>query len=230
RQVVAAGVGRGVAAVGEGVNPHMLDAFGFGQTEQGVEMVEMGVDAAVAAQAEQMELPAAGMVHRAQQGGVAVEAPIGNGLIEAGDVHLHDAAGADVQVTDLAVAHLTLGQSDERAGGVDEGVGELAQQAVIDRLAGARDGVAFARGTVAPAVKNDQDERELAHRTESALRPGKRARGPSSSSMRSNWLYLATRSVRLAEPVLIWPALVATARSAMKVSSVSPERWEMMLA
>ena len=27
--------------------------------------------------------------------------------------------------------------------------------------------------------------------------------------MRSNWLYLAMRSVRLAEPVLIWPALVA---------------------
>ena len=44
--------------------------------------------------------------------------------------------------------------------------------------------------------------------------------------MRSSWLYLAMRSVRLAEPVLIWPALVATARSAMKASSVSPERWE----
>src|SRR5205823_11853985 len=33
--------------------------------------------------------------------------------------------------------------------------------------------------------------------------PGKRAAGPSLSSMRSNWLYLAMRSVRLAEPVLI---------------------------
>ena len=46
--------------------------------------------------------------------------------------------------------------------------------------------------------------------------------------MRSSWLYLAMRSVRLAEPVLIWPAPVPTARSAMKVSSVSPERWLMM--
>ena len=46
--------------------------------------------------------------------------------------------------------------------------------------------------------------------------------------MRRSWLYLAMRSVRLAEPVLIWPALVATARSAMKVSSVSPERWLMI--
>ena len=46
--------------------------------------------------------------------------------------------------------------------------------------------------------------------------------------MRSSWLYLAMRSVREAEPVLIWPAAVATARSAMKVSSVSPERCEMI--
>ena len=44
--------------------------------------------------------------------------------------------------------------------------------------------------------------------------------------MRSNWLYLQMRSVRLAEPVLIWPAPVATTRSAMKASSVSPERCE----
>ena len=54
------------------------------------------------------------------------------------------------------------------------------------------------------------------------------AASPSSSSMRSNWLYLATLSERLAEPVLIWPVLSATARSAMVVSSVSPERWLMI--
>ena len=39
---------------------------------------------------------------------------------------------------------------------------------------------------------------------------------------------MAMRSVRLAEPVLIWPALVATAMSAMVVSSVSPLRWLMI--
>src|SRR5881392_2360724 len=44
--------------------------------------------------------------------------------------------------------------------------------------------------------------------------------------MRSSWLYLATRSVREALPVLICPTPVATARSAMNVSSVSPERCE----
>src|ERR1700740_1783119 len=62
-----------------------------------------------------------------------------------------------------------------------------------------------------------------------ADRPGNFAAVPSSSSMRRSWLYLATRSVRDIEPVLIWPALVATARSAMNVSSLSPDRWEMTI-
>ncbi len=49
---------------------------------------------------------------------------------------------------------------------------------------------------------------------------------PSADSMRSNWLYFAVRSLRLAEPVLIWPARVPTARSAIVLSSVSPDRCE----
>ncbi len=50
---------------------------------------------------------------------------------------------------------------------------------------------------------------------------------PRSSSILNSWLYLAIRSERERLPVLICPALVATARSAMKESSVSPERCEM---
>src|SRR5207245_7354747 len=53
------------------------------------------------------------------------------------------------------------------------------------------------------------------------------ARSPSCSSMRKSWLYLATRSDRAGAPVLIWPQFVATARSAMVASSVSPLRWDM---
>lgn len=54
------------------------------------------------------------------------------------------------------------------------------------------------------------------------------ADAPSSSSIRINWLYFAIRSVRDIEPVLICPAFVATARSAIVVSSVSPLRWEII--
>ena len=42
--------------------------------------------------------------------------------------------------------------------------------------------------------------------------------------MRISWLYLASRSERASEPVLICPQLVATAKSAIVESSVSPER------
>src|SRR3954471_20452028 len=56
------------------------------------------------------------------------------------------------------------------------------------------------------------------------VRPGYSASPPSASSMRSSWLYFATRSERDGAPVLIWPQPVATARSAIVVSSVSPER------
>lgn len=54
--------------------------------------------------------------------------------------------------------------------------------------------------------------------------PPYRASLPSSSSIRRSWLYLQIRSVRLAEPVLICPVFNATARSAIVVSSVSPDR------
>src|SRR5213078_3867436 len=61
-----------------------------------------------------------------------------------------------------------------------------------------------------------------------APRPAYRAASSSSSSIRSSWLYFATRSERAGAPVLICPQLVATARSAIVVSSVSPDRWLIM--
>ena len=56
--------------------------------------------------------------------------------------------------------------------------------------------------------------------------PANTAASPSSSSIRSSWLYFAIRSLRDSDPVLICPAFVATARSAIVESSVSPERCE----
>ena len=56
-------------------------------------------------------------------------------------------------------------------------------------------------------------------------RPAYTAPSPSESEMRSNWLYFAIRSLREAEPVLIWPVERPTARSAIVASSVSPLRW-----
>lgn len=57
--------------------------------------------------------------------------------------------------------------------------------------------------------------------------PPRYSNSPSSSSMESKRLYLAIRSLRAVEPVLISPVLRATAKSAMKLSSLSPDRWLM---
>ena len=62
-----------------------------------------------------------------------------------------------------------------------------------------------------------------ADRRQRVAAPVGRAPRPARSSMRSSWLYLATRSDRAGAPVLICPQPVATARSAMVVSSVSPD-------
>ena len=47
--------------------------------------------------------------------------------------------------------------------------------------------------------------------------------------MRNNLLYLATLSDLARDPVLIWEDIVSTAKSAIYVSSVSPDLCEMIV-
>src|SRR5260370_37544414 len=81
-----------------------------------------------------------------------------NHQIDACDVHVHDAASANVEMSDLAVAHLPLGQSDKRPAGMNERVGILPQQAVVGRLTGKSNGVGFGFGSVSPAVENGENK------------------------------------------------------------------------
>ena len=46
------------------------------------------------------------------------------------------------------------------------------------------------------------------------------------SSILSNWLYLDILSLLDAEPVLIWQVFIATAKSAIVESEVSPDLWD----
>src|SRR6266576_2159792 len=89
-------------------------------------------------------------------------------------------------------------------------------------------------GRIRPAVRGEARQYHhgdrarqlrLPHRPYNS-RPGYVPTSPSSSAMRNSWLYFATRSVREPLPVLICPTPEATAKSAMNVSSVSPERCE----
>src|SRR5581483_10749319 len=78
-----------------------------------------------------------------------------------------------------------------------------------------------------PRVGRHVRQRSYLRERGNASQPGYVALDPSCSSMRSSWLYLATRSERAGAPVLIWPVPSATARSAIVESSVSPDRCDM---
>jgi hypothetical protein len=101
----------------------------------------------------------AGVLHRFEQHRMQEELAVQDHQVDARDVHVHDAPGAHIQMADFAVPHLPFRQSDKRAAGVNQRVGILAQQPVIDRLACEGDGVRFRFGSVSPAVENDENER-----------------------------------------------------------------------
>ena len=121
----------------------------------------MGVDAAVGEEADEVQCSSFPLreLHGSEQGGVGEETAVRNRDVDAGHVHADDAASTEVEVADLAVAHLALGQADEVLAGAEEGVGVLAQQRVVGWLAGLGDGVAGGFGAVAPAVEDGEDDR-----------------------------------------------------------------------
>src|SRR6186713_1427728 len=165
--------------------------------------------------------------HCVEQGCLLEEVAILDALVDAREILIDHAAGAHRGMAHLGVAHLSRGQSDGFARGRQRRMWKAIQQLGIGGRARQLDGVVILFVPQAPAVEHDKDERTAGHGAHyrptswrTAERPAYVAALPSASSIRSSWLYLATRSVRLADPVLIWPALVATARSAMVTSSV----------
>ena len=94
----------------------------------------------------------------AGQGGVGIEGAVEDGGVDAGHVHADDAAGTEVEVAYLGVAHLTVGETDEVIAGLQECVGVFAEKLVVDGLAGLGYGVAVGLGAIAPAVQDGEND------------------------------------------------------------------------
>ena len=94
------------------------------------------------------------LVHRL----VIEEVAVFDSLGDARELLIHDAACAHVGVADLAVAHLTVRQTDVQAGRPDHGQGVFEEQLVKIRRARLVDGVAVL-GRDAEAVHNNQSNR-----------------------------------------------------------------------
>src|SRR6185312_7872847 len=118
-------------------------------------------------------------------------------------------------------------RSTVRSGQCRPAPGRTRRAAPADRRRAAPAGAGPApRGPAGPTGRSTGHQPRLSVLNRGkAPAPAYRAASSSSSSIRRSWLYLATRSDRAGAPVLIWPQSVATARSAIVVSSVSPERW-----
>ena len=178
RDVVGAGTRWRVAAVGEGVHDrrHFRVVQDLRQRDR---VVLMRMHAAGRHQAHQMA-GAAGRLQLADQlderrrlGDAAVL----DGVADARQFLHHHAAGADVEVADLGVAHLAVGQADIAAGGVQEGVRAALPQPVEVRLARLADGIVG--GVLAPAEAVEDHQ----HHRPNRLRHG--ATPPASGALRS---------------------------------------------
>ena len=190
-----AAVRRRVAPVHEAVDENALDVLLARHVQQREKMLDVRVHAAVAQQTHQMQLARAAALHRVEQQRLLEKFAGRDHQVDARDVHVHDAARADIQVADFAVAHLPFGQADGRPGSVDQRVGKFCEQPVVIRFAREGDGVALGFGAIAPAIEHGQNDRfrslwpwllanAIMFARARALRPGNFAAAPSSSSMR----------------------------------------------
>ena len=144
---------------------HPVQPLAAGQLQQGVQMLNMGVDAAVGQQAAQVQpgplLQA--VIHRLVIGFVGKERAILDGTADAGQILKHHPAAADVGVAYLTVAHLPLRQAHVQSAGGQGGVSIIRPQAVQHRGIGQTDGVAGAGLGQAEAVHDDESSRRFTH-------------------------------------------------------------------
>ena len=72
-----------------------------------------------------MQLALAAAPHRLLEERYLVELLVGDHQVDAGDVHVDDAARTDIHVPDFTVAHLAFGQAHKWPGSLDQRVGKL---------------------------------------------------------------------------------------------------------
>ncbi len=117
--------------------------------------------ATIGDETEKMNLAAAGagVLHGGDQNRVGEEVAVLDHQLDASAVHVDDTARADIKMTDLTVAHLAIGQADIVSTRVNQCIGVILEQAVVDRFASEGYGVGVGIGTKTPAVENDENKR-----------------------------------------------------------------------
>ena len=161
--ILDAGLRRRVAAVHEAVEAYLAQTVAARELEQREHMVNVGVNAAVGQEAEDVQggIEPLALVDGAHQSRVLEEIAVLNRLGDAGQLLIYDAACTDIGVTDLGVAHLAVRQTDVHTGCADIGQRIFREDPVEIRLVCGLDRIALLLRTVAEAVHDDQSGRLL---------------------------------------------------------------------
>ena len=163
---VRAGGGRHIPPIQKCVDVNLFQSPVSGHLHQGKQMLQVGVNAAVAEQAHEMQggivFPAG--VHGADIGRIFKKAPIVNGFADAGQILKHHPACADIGMAHLAVAHLSGRQTHIQPGCGQLRVGELLKELLQTRCGGGSNSVALRLMPQAEAVHDDKRGRSFIHR------------------------------------------------------------------
>ena len=150
---------RNVPSVREGVNPGaVLHPLRPRELEQGEQVVDVGVHAAVRDEPEQVHVAAARprSLERPQERFVPRQRTVADRLVHPHEILEQDPPRPDRQVADLGVAHLALREPDRLAGSLQRPARILAPEPVEHGRVGELDGVPRPGGRAAPAVQDDE--------------------------------------------------------------------------
>ena len=125
----------------------------------------VAVHAAIADQAHQMNALSGflGRVHGMNQRCLFKERPVLNVLGDTGQLLIDDTARTDVEVADLAVAHLAIGQTHVHTACTQFGVRIAGHERVQPRRALLIDRIALMSGVDAEAVHDDKGRHGFLH-------------------------------------------------------------------
>ena len=157
--VAGAGLRVNVAAIHEGVDANGLDTVLGSHLDQSLDVVHVRMNTARAHKAHEVESLAVSLdvVHSLDEDLVLGDGAVLDGVVDARKLLEHDAAGTDVEVTHLGVAHLAIGKTHVLARSAERGVGVLLVQAIKEGRLGSGDGVLAIGRSQAAAVHDDQE-------------------------------------------------------------------------
>ena len=167
-------------------------------------MVDVGVDAAVRDQPDQVDVPSplTRPFERLAEGRVLVELAGPNSTGDAHQILVDDPPGADRQVSDLGVAHLAVREPDRLSGRVERRVRIALEEPVEHGRVGEGHGVPRPGRGEAPTVEDDEGyERERAAPWQIAANGStSREAPPTSAPSTSGWVSSSSALSGLTEP------------------------------